>query len=101
MKQSQHYHNTTQQPKKVVVAETKKALSQAEKVLKLFKVHKKLSASKVFNLYQLIKEPKEVVILTSIRRAISNLSYENKIEILLETATGIYGKPEHYYRLVS
>lgn len=93
MDQSQHYHNTTQQPKNFVVEETKKAISQEEKVLELFKVHKKLSASQVFNNFY--NTP-----ITSIRRAISNLSFENKLQKLHETKIGLYGKPEHFYKII-
>lgn len=37
--------------------------------------------------------------LTSFRRALSNLAKQGKIEKLRLTTIGMYGKPEHYWRM--
>ena len=44
------------------------------------------------------KFPNQVPI-TSIRRAMSNLQQEEKLVKTTDTKTGIYGAPEHYYRI--
>jgi Fic family protein len=94
MKVSNSYHNTTNQTKDYVEKRTKKNKSQEQLVLEIFEQYKKLTASQVYAIF-----PKNVP-LTSIRRAISNLQYEQKLEKLEETITGIYDAPEHFYKLV-
>lgn len=94
MEHTTHYHNTTQLPNEVVVEEITKALSQEQKIMKLFKAHKKLRASQVHGLLH------ENVLLSSIRRAMSNLKRIDSIEILPEKETGMFGKPEHFYQVI-
>ena len=93
MKKSINYHNTTNQSSGYVKTRKKKNKSQEDLVYELFIQHKKLTASAVHALF-----PKNVP-LTSVRRAISNLQYEEKLIKLEETITGIYDAPEHYYQL--
>ena len=88
------YHNTTSQDSDFVVKSRIKNKTQEEIVFEIFKRFKKLSASEVLEEF-----PKNVP-LTSIRRAMSNLQYENKLRKLSEKREGLYGAPEHYYAVV-
>jgi len=94
MKTTKSYYNTTKQKADYVSAEEKKCKSQEQIVLKLFIMHRKLSASKVWKLY-----PNDVP-LTSIRRAMSNLQKADCITITEEQVKGVYGKPEKVYKLL-
>ena len=68
---------------------------QEKRILKLFREHKKLSCSQVFKLYNCKDTP-----ITSIRRAVTNLSYNYKVVKTNETVIGFYGKNERIYKLV-
>ena len=85
------YFNTTNQDLAYVNERIDKNRSQEEIVYDIFKRYKKLTASEAHELF-----PKNVP-LTSVRRAISNLQYDNKLVRLEQTRTGIYGAAEHYY----
>jgi len=93
MQKSKTYFNTTSQSSEYAEQRVAKNKTQEEIVLGIFEVHKKLSASQVLSLY-----PKNIP-LTSIRRAISNLKFDDKLEKLLETRNGLYNAPEHLFRL--
>ena len=93
MDRSKTYFNTTSQSSQYVKKRVAKNKTQEEIVLGIFEEHKKLSASQVLSLY-----PKNIP-LTSIRRAISNLKFGDKLEKLAETRNGIYNAPEHLFRL--
>ena len=86
-----NFHNTTNESSEYVTERKEKNKSQEQIVFEFFQQKKKLSASEVLSLF-----PGNVPI-TSIRRAISNLQYDNKIEITKHKKEGLYGAPEHYY----
>ena len=92
-KDTKSYFNTTSQSSEYVKEKASKNKTQEEIVLGIFKEHKNLSASQVFSMY-----PK-IVPLTSIRRAISNLTFVDKLKKLTETRIGMYDAPEHLYSL--
>lgn len=92
-KDTKTYFNTTNQSSEYVKKRVAKNKTQEEIVLGIFKEHEKLSASQVFSMY-----PKRVP-LTSIRRAISNLKFIDKLEKLDQTRIGIYDAPEHLFKL--
>lgn len=95
MKKSNTYHNTTNQSKKFVYNAFKKCKNQEEKVMTMINSHKRLTASQVWKLYfDTVKPP-----LTSLRRALSNLTHEGKLTKEDKTKIGLYGAPEHYYTL--
>jgi|13_taG_2_1085334.scaffolds.fasta_scaffold278725_1 CDP-diacylglycerol pyrophosphatase len=90
---TKNYFNTTGQNADYVSKRKSKNITQEDIVYDIFKSNTKLTASQVLDMY-----PKNIPI-TSIRRAMSNLQYDNKIIKTTDTKLGIYGAPEHYYRL--
>jgi hypothetical protein len=90
-----NYHNTNGLIGEELQDALNKNMKQEEIILKMFKHFKELTASEAHHFY-----PNRQVPLTSIRRAISNLTYDNKLEITEKTKVGIYGAKEHYYKLV-
>ena len=93
MKNSNTYFNTTDQDIDFVNKRKAKNKTQEVIVYELFKSNTTLTASDVLNMF-----PKQVPI-TSVRRAISNLKHESKLVKTEDTKAGIYGSPEHYYRI--
>jgi len=91
---SNTYHNSTNQSKEFVKVEVKKLSKQEEEVMSIMAVHVKLTASTVWIVFGSHRVP-----LTSIRRALSNLTNEDKLHKTKSTKIGLYGKPEHYYEL--
>jgi len=90
------YHNTTNQTDLFVKEATNKCISQEEEVLLIMKTHKELTASQVWDLYNVFDNNSP---LTSIRRALSNLTHEGKLTKEDKTKIGLYGRPECYYTL--
>lgn len=86
-----NFHNTTQEDAIYVAQRTEKNKSQEDIIYDIFKVHKKLTASDVLNLF-----PKNIP-LTSVRRSCSNLQFSKKIQITTDKKEGIYGAPEKFY----
>jgi len=91
-----HYHNTTNQSKKFVKVESRKCKNQEEQVMVIMRARKQLTASDTWNVFCAVYKD---VPLTSIRRALSNLSEDKNLVKKEKTKIGIYGKPEHYYAL--
>jgi len=91
--ETQHYFNTTNETAKYADARVVKNQTQEEIVYDIFLANRKLSASEVMALY-----PKNIL-LTSVRRCLSDLAYEGKLIKLDETNIGLYGSPEKKYRL--
>lgn len=89
------YYNTNQLSAFELLEAIGKAETQEEAVLKIFQKHKRFTASDVWKWYGRDKCP-----LTSIRRAITDLCNEGRLVKCTEMKEGLYGKPEHYYRLV-
>tara|TARA_R100000781_G_scaffold109064_1_gene73843 strand:+ start:50 stop:364 length:315 start_codon:yes stop_codon:yes gene_type:complete len=94
---TKHYHNTNGLDRTTALLQAKKNLTQEDIIYTIFKssCFKKLSASEVWEYYKVGKN----VPLTSIRRGMSNLQREGILEKTKETRIGIYGKPEHFYKL--
>ena len=88
---SEHYYNTNDLNGEDLKKANTKGLSQEKQVLLSFKKNPKQTASDVWKSLE-TDSP-----LTSIRRAMSNLC--DDLEILKEMKKGIYGSPEHYYRI--
>jgi hypothetical protein len=80
----------------LIEAETK-AKNQEERILYLFRTYnEKMTPSEVYKRYQLVWP---VVPLTSIRRALSNMTRDEKLRMLDDMADGLYGYKEHYWNL--
>ncbi len=90
------YFNTTGLQPEELKSEEKKAQSQEQIILELFKKYPEMSASDVFRRYpnpDLFGPP-----IHSIRRAITNLKNAGHLEITGNLKIGIYGKKEHIYK---
>ena len=92
---SNTYHNTTNQTELFVEAEVKNFKNQEERVMYFMKSLPKATASEIWTLISLDKEYP----ITSIRRAMSNLCFDDELHKTKSTKIGLYGKPEHYYEL--
>ena len=94
------YHKTTSLEQGQLFDFEFKAANQDEAVLAVLKRFKRsMTASEVFTYLAFAKWP-----LTSIRRSMSNLCKEYrenppKLVKLKKTKNGIYGRPEHFYRM--
>jgi response regulator of citrate/malate metabolism len=95
MKESISYHNTTREKKTKKLKG--KAISQQDQIHLFLTLYDKKTASELWTeLYKNTNTP-----LTSVRRALSNLAYEERVEKLAEKKIGMFGRPEHYYSLIS
>ena len=104
------YHNTTNESSAQVDMFNNKADRQEIVIMELFRRHLKMTASECFKLY-----PDRTVPITSIRRAISNLTRMGKVRKLdgsqdqlpdeeidenkVEKRMGIYGRKEYVYEI--
>ena len=88
------YYNTTNLKGDELKTSQKKTVSQEQKILEIFKNHQiPLSPTDIFsNFFK--KTP-----LTSIRRALSNLTRDGKLEKTSKKKLGMYGKYEHCWKL--
>jgi len=91
------YYNTTSKTGKDLKRAEKKAETQKEIILKLFKEKKMLSASQAWNLFT--RQINKSTPLTSIRRAITDLMNENYLKKTSLMNIGVYGDNEHIYML--
>jgi hypothetical protein len=87
------HFNTTKESGKQLSLLNEIAINQEEKVLELFTIYKKLSPSDVWKYYQ--NYP-----ITSIRRALTNLSNKGKLIKTDEKKIGIYGRNEFIWEIV-
>jgi len=95
------FFNTNNTLKHDLPKENETAKGQQHIVLNLFESsYSKWTASLVWE--QLLSTDKihQLTPLTSIRRAISNLQRAGYLEKENETRMGMYGKNEHYYKLI-
>ena len=99
MKNSNTYFNTTEQDIDFVNKRKAKNKTQEGIVHDLFKSMTTLTASEVLTASKTLNLFSNKVPITSIRRAMSNLQKEKKLVKTTDTKTGIYGAPEHYYRI--
>ena len=99
---TKHYHNTNGLDRLTEKIQSQKNLNQEDIIYLIFKksTFKKLSASEVWQYYsETLSRVNKNIPLTSIRRGISNLMREGYLIKTNETRAGIYGKPEHFYKL--
>ena len=90
-----HYHNTTNQSKDFVDKQIEVCKTQEDTIYNIFIARKQLSPSQAWEIYQTLTGKNTPI--TSIRRAISNLSKEGYLAITTRTIAGMYNKPEHIY----
>lgn len=86
-----NYYNTIHLPKDLLITELKKVKKQELKVLAVFKVTlmRELTPSEVYKALQ------EVYPITSIRRAITNLTGKGLLRKTHVQRPGIYGTPNY------
>lgn len=91
------YHNTTNESGATLTDYTLKAEKQEDAVLELFQKHAKLTPSHALMKYKLGtgKNPP----LTSIRRAITDLTKEGKLVMTNESMKGSYGRNEYFWKI--
>jgi hypothetical protein len=71
--------------------------NQEERIMFLFRTYdQKMTPSEVFKKWQLVWP---VIPLTSVRRALTNLTKRGELEMTDELVTGVYGALEHYWKL--
>ena len=94
-----NYHNTTKVEGGQLSLFEGKASRQADVILEMFHKRFKLTASEVFLQY-----PEKNTPITSIRRAITNLVRDGKLEKLdgekAEFKIGMYGRREYVYQFL-
>ena len=88
------YYNTTNEKGADLKQHIIKTETQEAVILRLYKQHKKLSASEVWRMFDMPGTP-----LTSCRRAITNLMNDGKLIKTDEKIEGLYGSPEYRYEL--
>lgn len=89
------YYNTTNLKGDELKTSQKKTVSQEQKILDIFKKHQvPLSPTDVYRNFAPPYAP-----LTSIRRALSNLTKDGKLEKTSKMTMGNYGKLEHCWKL--
>lgn len=92
------YHNTTNEVGSNLVSYDFTAQKQSDAVLDLFKIWKRLSPSHCHLKY--ISGGKVNTPLTSIRRSITDLTKEGKLEMTSEKMKGSYGRNEYIWKIV-
>jgi predicted HTH transcriptional regulator len=85
------YFNTTNESGKQLEIFEQTAKNQESQILELMKLYKKLSPSDVQKYFSNFP-------LTSVRRALTNLSKQGKLIKTDETKIGIYGRPEFIWQ---
>jgi|TARA_R100001082_G_scaffold35561_1_gene18555 predicted cupin superfamily sugar epimerase len=95
---TKHYHNTNKLDRVAEKMQAEKNLNQEDIIYLIFKksTFKKLTPSEVWKYYQGMKNN---IPLTSVRRGMSNLMKEGYLIKTNDTQSGLYGKPEHFYKL--
>jgi predicted ArsR family transcriptional regulator len=90
------YHNTTHETGKTLAEYEGKAKTQEERILEYFRNnwHTEMSPSQVQNCLGMHGTP-----ITSIRRAITNLTTDGKLVKTDKKVKGIYGRAEFTWRL--
>lgn len=91
------YYNTTQETGETLKSYTDKNLKQQDRVIAFFKSRPEMSfsPSEVWN--QVFKHSCP---LTSVRRAMTDLTSMGELKRLDTKKTGAYGRPEHFWKLV-
>jgi len=93
---TESFYNTTNLAGAALKRSEAKSLTQEELILDYFERnrHLKRSPSQVQKALNLRGVP-----ITSIRRAMTNLTSQTKLHKTMETVTGKYGKPEYCWQL--
>lgn len=89
------YHNTTNETGPALVTFQDTAKTQEQKIKKMFQIHRELTPSDCF-----IISPAGTL-LTSVRRAISDLKRVGYLEKTQQKRTGLYNRPETVYTLAN
>jgi response regulator of citrate/malate metabolism len=88
------YYNTTNLSGADLKDSTKKAQTQNEAVMEIFRMNTSMSPSQVWKYYGTTKAP-----LTSIRRSITTLTKDGYLKKTILQRHGVFGKPEYVYTL--
>ena len=89
------FFNTTNETGKDLAISQSKAKTQQDEILGIYKSKISLTASEAWKEFGSDKCP-----LTSIRRAITNLTTEGELYKSNDKKIGVYGKPEYEYKLL-
>lgn len=94
------YYNTTKEEGSQLDLFIEQAENQQDVIFNVFKSQKRpLSPSDVFKILNKFRTEKEQMLLTSIRRAITDLTSENKLIKTDQKKPGIYGRNEFIWKL--
>ena len=88
-----NYYNTNNETGTALAGSNAKASTQEKLIMEIYLAKKELSASDAWKLY----DAKGMTPITSIRRAITNLTKEGKLYKTAKMTNGLYGKKEHIY----
>lgn len=92
------YYNTTSQKSEVLKDYTEKALTQSDRILDIYMKAGEMGASPSQVLMMLNAKGKNYPI-TSVRRAITDLTAAGKLVKTANTTYGLYGRPEYIWKL--
>lgn len=88
------FYNTTNQSGDQLEMFIKKAMNQEDKVMLIFKKHYQLTAHECWVKFSGVNTP-----LTSIRRAMTNLTSKGKLIMTDKKKEGQYGRDNYIYKL--
>ena len=91
------FYNSTNESGEQLELFTKKASTQEEKIMIIFKEKYRLTAYQCYSFYKLRHEGNTPI--TSIRRAITNLTSKGKLDMTNDKQIGGYGRDNYYYKL--
>src|SRR5688572_15180494 len=92
-----HFYDTISLSEEEFIKEEVNAINQEDRIYKIFRVYKKGTPSEILKRYE---ERWPAIPITSVRRSLSNLTKEGKLIMTDQMFTGLYGKPEHLWRVV-
>lgn len=92
------YYNTTNQKSEVLKDYTDKSLTQNDRVLDVFMKAGEMGASPS-QVLTIVNRTGKNYPLTSIRRAITDLTAAGKLIKTEQTTYGLYGRPEYVWKL--
>lgn len=90
------YFNTTKLPRRELVEANAEALDQEGNILEIFKKYSPMSPSDVWRIYE---RNFGSILLTSVRRSITNLTDKGKLTKTSVQKQGIYKKPEYIWKI--
>lgn len=93
------FYNTIHESGQVLKSSQEQAQKQGERVHNIFLMHRNcaFTPAEIHSAYERLYDRTP---LTSIRRAITNLTELGKLRKLPEMKEGIYGKPNHKWQLI-